>query len=130
MSSKALFSEAVDFAVQVDFTRSKTASTVSVFETTIRYVGGLFSAFELGDKNELRLIDQAQVLLNKMTVAWRNNVSQSIESSWMDLTLSLARHTEPIHAVRFREFHLQSSYGRNGMKFYSRPSQSLKYPLM
>ena len=65
-----LFEEGVEFATKIDFSDSKTDDTVSVFETTIRYVGGLLSAYELGGKKEHALIDRAQEVADKMTVAW------------------------------------------------------------
>ncbi|KAF9049289.1 seven-hairpin glycosidase [Hymenopellis radicata] len=80
-----LFAEAVDFAGKIDFSRSQTADTVSVFETTIRYLGGLLSAFELGGKNDTLLVQKAAELANKMAFAWRDK-TQLIPFGFLDFT--------------------------------------------
>ncbi|XP_006463334.1 hypothetical protein AGABI2DRAFT_194180 [Agaricus bisporus var. bisporus H97] len=64
------FSEAVDFTSGIDFTRSKTPDTVSVFESTIRYVGGLLSAYELSDRTFPVLLQKAKELADKLAFAW------------------------------------------------------------
>ncbi|KAF7763520.1 CAZyme family GH47 [Agaricus bisporus var. burnettii] len=64
------FSEAVDFTSGIDFTRSKTPDTVSVFESTIRYVGGLLSAYELSDRTFPVLLRKAKELADKLAFAW------------------------------------------------------------
>ncbi|KAF9495142.1 glycoside hydrolase family 47 protein [Pleurotus eryngii] len=42
-----LFAEGLNFSRHIDFSKSQTSATVSLFETTIRYLGGLLSAYEL-----------------------------------------------------------------------------------
>ena len=42
----------------------------SVFETTIRYVGGLLSAFELSGRQHQILVDKAKEVADKMAFAW------------------------------------------------------------
>ena len=42
----------------------------SVFETTIRYLGGLISAYELSEKQHHFLIKQAQKLADRLSIAW------------------------------------------------------------
>ena len=42
----------------------------SVFETTIRYLGGLLSAYELSGQNNTVLLHQAQDVADKMAFAW------------------------------------------------------------
>jgi hypothetical protein len=42
----------------------------SVFETTIRYIGGLLSAYELGGKSNKALVNKAQQVADKLTQAW------------------------------------------------------------
>ncbi|EKM77281.1 hypothetical protein AGABI1DRAFT_86588 [Agaricus bisporus var. burnettii JB137-S8] len=76
--------EAVEFSSKIDFSESKTASTVSVFETTIRYLGGLLSAYELTGKKHQALIDRARELGDKLAFAFsRNNV---IPFSFLDFS--------------------------------------------
>ncbi|KAG5635267.1 hypothetical protein H0H81_011892 [Sphagnurus paluster] len=65
-----LFMEAVNFATQIDFSESKTDDTVSVFETTIRYLGGLLSAYELSDQKYPALLQKAKEVADKMSHAW------------------------------------------------------------
>ena len=42
----------------------------SVFETTIRYLGGLISAYELSEKKHLFLLHKAQQLADRLSIAW------------------------------------------------------------
>ncbi|KAF9467828.1 glycoside hydrolase family 47 protein [Collybia nuda] len=70
MGLNDLFVEAVDFASKIDFSKSKTADTVSVFETTIRYLGGLLSAYELSDRKYPSLLSKAKQVADKMAFAW------------------------------------------------------------
>lgn len=46
----------------------------SLFESTIRYVGGLISAYELSGKKEENffLIERAQQLADRLSLAWVN----------------------------------------------------------
>ncbi|CAE6516520.1 unnamed protein product [Rhizoctonia solani] len=71
MGLEDLFAEAVDFSSKIDFNRSKTSDKVSLFETTIRYLGGLISAYELGGKKDQALIDRARDVGNKLSNGWQ-----------------------------------------------------------
>jgi len=42
----------------------------SIFESTIRYVGGLISAYELSGKQHSFLIDKAKQLADRLSLAW------------------------------------------------------------
>ena len=42
----------------------------SVFETTIRFLGGMLSAFELSGKKHHALIKQAEILGTKLSAAF------------------------------------------------------------
>jgi len=64
------FKTAVDFASKIDFSKSKTSDTVSVFETTIRFVGGLLSAYELSGKQYPALLSKAKEVTDKLAFAW------------------------------------------------------------
>jgi len=70
MGQTALFEEAVQFASQIDFNISHTTDTTSVFETTIRYVGGLLSAFELEGQKHPVLVEKAKEVADKLSLAW------------------------------------------------------------
>ncbi|KAL0567696.1 hypothetical protein V5O48_014299, partial [Marasmius crinis-equi] len=65
------FDEAVSFAEKIDFSKSQTNQTVSVFETTIRYLGGLLSAYELSGKQHPVLVEKAKQVADKMAFAWQ-----------------------------------------------------------
>lgn len=49
----------------------------SLFETSIRYVGGMISAYELSGKQHQILVQQAQQLVDKMVFAWADPVIDS-----------------------------------------------------
>ena len=42
----------------------------SLFESTIRYIGGLISAYELSGKQHDFLIDKARQLADRLSLAW------------------------------------------------------------
>ncbi|KAF8739758.1 glycosyl hydrolase 47 family, partial [Rhizoctonia solani] len=71
MGLEDLFTEAVEFSSKIDFNRTKTPDNVSLFETTIRYLGGLVSAYELGGKKDHALIDRARDVGNKLSNGWQ-----------------------------------------------------------
>ncbi|KAH9003477.1 glycoside hydrolase family 47 protein [Lactarius hatsudake] len=64
------FNEALDFVRKIDFSKSNTLDAVSVFESTIRYVGGLLSAYELNGQGDQFLVDKAKQLADKLSAAW------------------------------------------------------------
>ncbi|KAK1217329.1 hypothetical protein PQX77_020010 [Marasmius sp. AFHP31] len=67
------FKEAVEFVGHIDFSKSQTDDTVSVFETTIRYLGGLLSAYELSGNEHEILLRKAQEVADKMAFAWKSH---------------------------------------------------------
>lgn len=69
-NKQELFDEGINFTLAINFNQSKTNDTVSVFETTIRYVGGMLSAYELGGKKDERLVQKAQGLADKLICGW------------------------------------------------------------
>jgi len=70
MGLNDLFTDAVDHMATVDFTKSNTANTVSVFESTIRYVGGLLSAYEMSNPKVPVLLEKATQLTDQLVSAW------------------------------------------------------------
>ncbi|KAJ8093549.1 hypothetical protein PM082_020407 [Marasmius tenuissimus] len=62
--------EGLEFSSKIDFSESRTNDTVSVFETTIRYLGGLLSAYELGGGKNAFLVEKAKEVTDKMAFAW------------------------------------------------------------
>jgi mannosyl-oligosaccharide alpha-1,2-mannosidase len=70
MGLNDLFAEAITKVSTVDFTKSKTADLASVFESTIRHVGGALSAYELSDCKYPVLVEKAQQLADQLAFAW------------------------------------------------------------
>ncbi|KAE9401839.1 glycoside hydrolase family 47 protein [Gymnopus androsaceus JB14] len=66
-----LFDQALDFISKVDFNQSAVPDqNTDLFETTIRYVGGMLSAYELTGKQHEILVTQTKALVDKMAFAW------------------------------------------------------------
>ena len=55
------FDEAVDATLKIDFT-TNTEETLNIFETTIRYLGGLMAAYDLSGSSYPALLSKAQEL--------------------------------------------------------------------
>lgn len=70
------YKQLLDIVSKIDFTTTQqgitTPGEVSIFEMTIRYIGGLTSAFQLNGerKEEEFLIKQAQVLADGLSAGW------------------------------------------------------------
>lgn len=68
------FQEALNHTATVNFNNSNTPDTVSFFETTIRYLGGMLSAFELDEELNGQqhpfLVEQSRQLGNRLTLAF------------------------------------------------------------
>ncbi|KAN0109003.1 glycoside hydrolase [Russula decolorans] len=75
MGTMDFFNEALNFTQGIDFTKSNTTDTVSIFESTIRYVGGLISAYELSGKQHFFLVEKAQQLADRLSLAWSHGNS-------------------------------------------------------
>ncbi|KAF9051540.1 alpha-mannosidase 1 [Panaeolus papilionaceus] len=73
MGLENLFTEAVAHTLSIDFTTPKTADTVSVFETTIRYLGGILSAYELSNQQYPGLLTKARDLADQLARAWKGS---------------------------------------------------------
>ncbi|KAI0314997.1 seven-hairpin glycosidase [Amylostereum chailletii] len=67
-----LFSDALTFAQNINFNQSATSDTVSVFESTIRYVAGLLSAYELSGKQHPFLVDKAKELADRLSLGFQS----------------------------------------------------------
>jgi mannosyl-oligosaccharide alpha-1,2-mannosidase len=70
MGLEDLFQFAVNFSSHIDFNMSNTPDTVSLFESTIRYVGGLLSSYELNGKQPQVLVDKAKQLTDKLALGF------------------------------------------------------------
>ena len=64
------FSKAIAAVSTIDFTKSKTSDLASVFESTIRHVGGMLSAYELSGHKYPVLVEKAKQLADQLAFAW------------------------------------------------------------
>ena len=69
MGHTDLYNQGVEYSKKIDFTKTSSES-ISLFETNIRYLAGLISAYELGGKKEHKLIDQAKVVGDHLITGW------------------------------------------------------------
>ncbi len=66
----------------------------SIFESTIRYVGGLISAYELSGKQHFFLIEKAKQLADRLSLAWSHvSVIERTNRDLSDRTLKRSRAT-------------------------------------
>ncbi|KZW01108.1 seven-hairpin glycosidase [Exidia glandulosa HHB12029] len=70
MGEEDLFQEAVEYATRVDFSKSNTDDHVSLFESTIRYLGALLAAFDLSSQSSSALLTSATFLADKLLYAY------------------------------------------------------------
>ncbi|KAJ7843931.1 seven-hairpin glycosidase [Mycena leptocephala] len=70
MGLEDIFLDAVNFSSHIDFSAPKINQTVSVFESTIRYVGGMVASYELSGYQHPILITKAKELADKLAYAW------------------------------------------------------------
>ncbi|KAJ7255450.1 glycoside hydrolase family 47 protein [Mycena haematopus] len=68
-----LLEEAVNYTATIDFNTPPVPQIISLFETTIRWVGGLISAYELSDGKYPILITKAKEVTDKLAFAWVGN---------------------------------------------------------
>lgn len=73
MNDTAITNALIDFATRgTDFTKTN-AKTLSLFETNIRYLGGLLSAYELSGKTHPNLVKQAKIVGDHLLTGWVGN---------------------------------------------------------
>jgi mannosyl-oligosaccharide alpha-1,2-mannosidase len=65
-----LFDQTLNFTSQIDFDVPPSGAIISVFETTIRFVGGLLSAYELSGEQHPILVAKAKQVADKLAFAW------------------------------------------------------------
>lgn len=65
-----LFSQAIAEVSTIDFTKAKTSDLASVFESTIRHIGGMLSAYELSNCKYPVLVEKATQLADQLAFAW------------------------------------------------------------
>lgn len=72
MGLNDIYNECVAQSLRVDYTKTS-QDQISIFETTIRHVGGLLSSYELGGKTNQKLVDQAVVVADRLLHGWVGN---------------------------------------------------------
>jgi mannosyl-oligosaccharide alpha-1,2-mannosidase len=72
MGLNDIYDETVAQSLKTDYTKTS-SQEISIFETTIRHVGGLLSSYELGGRKEKKLVEQARVVGDKLMYGWINN---------------------------------------------------------
>lgn len=83
MGLEDIVTEGTQFAEQVDFSQTS-QSTISLFETNIRYVASLLSLYELTGNTNEKLVDQARVIGDKLLKGWsgNNNIPDNALNDW------------------------------------------------
>lgn len=76
------FSLATDFVSRIDWKHPPTSSLVQVFETVIRYVGGLLSAYDLSQNPVF--VERARDLTDRLLPAF--NSTTGIPYQYIDIT--------------------------------------------
>lgn len=96
MEQKDIVDDILNFIPTVDFTKNHSPSlaTTSLFETTIRYLGGLLSSYDLlkgpfsgmasNDRNVDALLTQAKTLANTLKFAFDTNTGIPVNLVYVD----------------------------------------------
>lgn len=79
------FTQGVAATLKIDFSTSHTDDGVSIFETTIRYIAGILSAYELSGATNAPLLDQARKLADKLLGCWQDD-QQNLPFPFLDFT--------------------------------------------
>ncbi|OCH87232.1 glycoside hydrolase family 47 protein [Obba rivulosa] len=69
MGETSIFEEAVEWSTSVDYNISSNAQ-VSVFETTIRYIGAMLVAYQLSGEKYPELVSKSVEVANKLSLAF------------------------------------------------------------
>lgn len=102
-----IFEIALNFTSHVDFSQTDTGDTISVFESTIRFVGGLLSAYELNGNQPRFLVDKAEQLAQKLALGFTG--SSPIPFNSIDFGANQAV-TGPGQTVRILLSHILISF--------------------
>lgn len=90
MDLKEEFNRSRDFVRSVDFTKSN--EEINVFETIIRYLGGLLSAYELS--NDLVFLEKAQELGNALLPSFDSPTG--LPYNWWNLTWGINKKSHEL----------------------------------
>ncbi|PLW40231.1 hypothetical protein PCANC_17957 [Puccinia coronata f. sp. avenae] len=85
MNLQDRFAKGVEDTLKIDFSQSQTKDGVSIFESTIRYIAGILSAYELSGASNAPLLDQARKLADKLLLCWQDD-AQNLPFPFLDFT--------------------------------------------
>ncbi|MCO5565325.1 hypothetical protein L7F22_018998 [Adiantum nelumboides] len=85
MGLEDIVTQGTQFAEQVNFSNTS-QSTISLFETNIRYVASLLSLYELTGNTNKQLVDQAKVIGDKLIKGWvgNNDIPNNSLEDWTE----------------------------------------------
>jgi mannosyl-oligosaccharide alpha-1,2-mannosidase len=86
------YQKALDIVKSIDFTKTKKGNpvgVVSLFEVTIRYIGGMLSAYQLNGekKEEYFLVEQAKILADGLIAGWDVKTGNKIPFNSVNINL-------------------------------------------
>ncbi|CAK5270522.1 unnamed protein product [Mycena citricolor] len=114
MGREDLFNATLPYWETVDFNSSPEAGTVSVFETTIRFVAGFISAYQLSGEQHPILIQKAQQVADKLAFSWINgNVINYGHIDFSDNAPAIALTNIAEAGTLTLEWHLLTQYTGN-----------------
>ncbi|KAI9611312.1 hypothetical protein KEM48_004553 [Puccinia striiformis f. sp. tritici PST-130] len=113
MNLQDRFTQGVAETLKIDFLRSQTDDGVLIFETTIRYIAGILSAYKLSGATNTPLLDQARKLGDKLLVCWQDN-QQNLPFPFLDFTTN-----KPVAGSLVMEF--------DWLSFHTRQPEYLQY---
>ncbi|KAH8929996.1 glycoside hydrolase family 47 protein [Atractiella rhizophila] len=108
------YKEAITFVGTVDFTKSVNDQAVSIFETTIRYLGGLLSTYNISTAHEPILLQKAQQLGTTLSLGWSKGTV--IPYGFVNLTTKqpfIQSNNIAEAGTLLLEFNALSTYGGN-----------------
>ncbi|PLW31674.1 hypothetical protein PCASD_10903 [Puccinia coronata f. sp. avenae] len=122
MNLEDRFKQAVENTLRIDFSHSQTEEGVSIFESTIRYIAGILSAYELSGATNAALLDQASKLADKLLLCWQDD-KQNLPFPFIDFATK-----KPVN----RDFISAASAGSlimefDRLSFHTRQPKYLQY---
>ncbi|WAR61832.1 hypothetical protein PtB15_12B524 [Puccinia triticina] len=122
MNLQDRFTQGVADTLKIDFSKSNTEDGVSIFESTIRYIAGILSAYELSGATNAALLDQARKLGDRLLVCWQDD-QQNLPFPFLDFATN-----KPV----VRDFISAASAGSlimefDRLSFYTRQPKYLQY---
>ncbi|KAA1091696.1 maturation of Asn-linked oligosaccharides protein [Puccinia graminis f. sp. tritici] len=122
MDLQERFAQGVADTLKIDFSKSQTEEGVSIFETTIRYIAGILSAYELSGATNAPLLDQARKLADKLLLCWQDD-QQNLPFPFLDFTTNKPVVRDYISAASAGSLIMEF----DRLSFYTRQPKYLAY---